>query len=82
MIVLLDTNVILSAAFRDGLPERVVLYVATRDDCQRVVTAEILEEYRHVLSRPKFDLSPESQRKCWPGGITKFAAGGAAAARG
>jgi uncharacterized protein len=63
MIVLLDTNVILSAAFRDRLPERVVLYVATRDDCQWLVTPDILDEYRLVLARPKFDLSPESQLK-------------------
>lgn len=63
MIVLLDTNVLLSAAFRDRLPERVVLYVATRDDWDWLVTPQILEEYRQVLSRPKFDLSPESQRK-------------------
>src|SRR5947208_35019 len=63
MIVLLDTNVLLSAAFRDRLPERVVLYVATRDDCQWLVTPEILAEYRQVLARPKFELTPESQRQ-------------------
>jgi uncharacterized protein len=63
MIVLLDTNVLLSAAFRDRLPERVVLYVATRDDCQWLVTPAILDEYRLVLARPKFGLSPESQLK-------------------
>ena len=63
MIVLLDTNVLLSAAFRDRLPERVVLYVATRDDCQWLVTHAILKEYRQVLARPKLALSLESQRK-------------------
>ncbi len=63
MIILLDTNVVLSAAFRDRLPERVVLYVATRDDCDWVVTPEILEEYRQGLGRPKFKLSRDAQQK-------------------
>lgn len=61
MIVLLDTNVLISAAFRDRVPERVVLYVATREECQWVVTPAIVEEYRQVLARPKFALSLETQ---------------------
>lgn len=62
MTAIVDTNVLLSAAYRDRLPERVVLFVATRDDWDWVVTPQILEEYRRVLARPKFGLSPESQR--------------------
>jgi putative PIN family toxin of toxin-antitoxin system len=60
MIVLLDTNVLLSAALRDRLPERVVLYVATNDDCKWIVTPHILAEYIDVLRRPKFGFSPET----------------------
>lgn len=59
MNVLIDTNVLLSAALRDKLPERVVLYVATRDDCKWLVTPEILAEYLEVLGRPKFGLTAE-----------------------
>ncbi len=60
MNVLIDTNVLLSAALRDKLPERVVLYVATRDDCQWLVTPEILAEYTDVTVgefRSEFQIS-------------------------
>jgi predicted nucleic acid-binding protein len=53
MNVLVDTNVLLSAALRDKLPERVLLYVAARDDFRWLVTPEILAEYRDVLRRPR-----------------------------
>jgi putative PIN family toxin of toxin-antitoxin system len=56
MKIVLDTNVLLSAAWRDRLPEKVVLYVATDRDCQWIVTAAILKEYLEVLQRPKFGL--------------------------
>jgi putative PIN family toxin of toxin-antitoxin system len=56
MNVLIGINVLLSAALRDKLPERVVLYVATRDDCRWLVTPEILAEDTGVLGRPKFGL--------------------------
>src|SRR5688572_21226202 len=56
MRIVLDTNVLLSAAWRDRLPERVVLYVATHPDCEWIVTALILSEYVSVLKRPKFNL--------------------------
>jgi putative PIN family toxin of toxin-antitoxin system len=59
MNVLIDTNVLLSAALRDKTPERVVLYVATRDECRWLVTPEILAEYVDVLRRPKFGLPAE-----------------------
>jgi putative PIN family toxin of toxin-antitoxin system len=59
MIVLIDTNVLLSAALRDKVPERVVLYVAGRDDFRWLVTPEILAEYTDVLRRPKFGLDQQ-----------------------
>ena len=60
MIVLVDTNVLLSAALRDRLPERVVLYLATNDDWKWFVTPDILAEYVDVLRRPKFGFSPQT----------------------
>ena len=63
MIVVLDTNVLLSAALRDRLPERVVLFVATQSDLQWLVTAEILGEYVEVLQRPKFKFSAETRNR-------------------
>ena len=66
MNVLIDTNVLLSAALRDRLPERVMLYVATRDDFRWVVTPEIFTEYVDVLQRPDFALSQETLAR-WTG---------------
>ena len=59
MNILVDTNVLLSAAPRDRLPERVVRHVATDPNCRWIVTAEILKEYVEVLDRPKFGLTAE-----------------------
>lgn len=63
MNVLIDTNVLLSAALRDKLPERVVLHVATRDDARWLVTPEILAEYSGVLRRPKFGLDEQALQR-------------------
>lgn len=60
MNVLIDTNVLLSAALRDRLPERVVLHIAQRDDWKWIVSPTILAEYVDVLRRPKFALHPEA----------------------
>lgn len=59
MKILIDTNVLISAALRDKLPEQVVMWIATRDDCTWLATREILNEYREVLARPKFRLDAE-----------------------
>jgi putative PIN family toxin of toxin-antitoxin system len=59
MKIVLDTNVLLSVAWRDGLPERVVRYVATHRDCEWLVTSPILSEHVSVLKRPKFNLPSE-----------------------
>ena len=60
MNVLVDTNVVVSAALRDRLPERVVLFITTSDHCRWLVTTEILDEYLGVLRRPKFKLDVET----------------------
>jgi len=66
MNVLIDTNVLLSAALRDKLPERVVLHVAGRDEFRWLFTPEILTEYTEVLRRPKFGLDEETLQR-WAG---------------
>ncbi len=63
MNVLIDTNVLLSAALRDRLPETVVRYVATSEECRWIVTAPILLEYLEVVGRPKFGLMSEIIRQ-------------------
>lgn len=64
MKVLIDTNVLMSAALRDKDPEAVILFIAAQPDWEWIVSAEILAEYREVLSRPKFAL-PEDLRQRW-----------------
>lgn len=59
MKVVIDTNVLISAAWRDKSPEAVVLWIAFQDDWDWVVSQEILDEYREVLRREKFHLSVE-----------------------
>jgi putative PIN family toxin of toxin-antitoxin system len=59
MKILVDTNVLLSAAWRDRLPEKVVLYVAGENACHWIATPDIYAEYLEVLRRPKFGLSQE-----------------------
>ena len=59
MKVVIDTNVLVSAAWRDKSPEAVVLWVAFQDDWDWVASEEILDEYRDVLRRDKFRLAPE-----------------------
>ena len=60
MKILVDTNVLLSAALRNRLPERVVMRIATDDQWKWLVTAEILSEYTNVLRRPKFALAEQT----------------------
>jgi putative PIN family toxin of toxin-antitoxin system len=63
MKVLIDTNVLVSAALKDRIPEEVILFVASRADMQWIVSPEILAEYKEVLSRSKFALPQEIRRK-------------------
>jgi uncharacterized protein len=64
MRVLIDTNVLVSAALRDKDPEAVILFIAAQPDWQWIVSAEILAEYRDVLNRSKFAL-PAEVRQRW-----------------
>ena len=57
--VVIDTGIVVSAAFRDRDPERVVLFIAESKDFEWVVSPAILKEYNEVLARKKFGLSEE-----------------------
>lgn len=63
MKVVIDTNVVVSAALKDRDPEAVILFVAGRPEFEWVVSADILEEYRGVLGRGRFGLSEELLQK-------------------
>jgi len=56
MKVVIDTNVLVSAALKDRDPEAVIMFVANREDFEWIVSKEIIAEYHEVLGRPKFGL--------------------------
>lgn len=57
MKILIDTNILVSAALRDRIPEQVVLYVADHPESfDWVVSTAILAEYKAMLSRPKLKI--------------------------
>lgn len=57
--VIIDTGVVVSAAFRDRTPEEVLIFVAGSKDLEWVVSPSILLEYDEVLARKKFGLSDD-----------------------
>jgi predicted nucleic acid-binding protein len=64
MRVVIDTNVVVSAALKDRNPEAIILFVAKHLDLEWVASAEIVAEYTSVLRRAKFAL-PESIIQRW-----------------
>jgi putative PIN family toxin of toxin-antitoxin system len=60
MRVVIDTNVLLSAALRNRDPEAVLLHVATTPGIEWIVSPEVLREYTEVLRRPKFGFEPQT----------------------
>ncbi len=64
MRVVVDTNVLVSAALRDRDPETVILFIVARSDFEWIVSQEIIVEYNDVLARPKFNL-PDDVLSRW-----------------
>jgi uncharacterized protein len=63
MRVVIDTNVLVSAALKDRDPELIVLFVAGNADFEWIASRGIIDEYIDVLSRKKFGLSAEIQER-------------------
>lgn len=63
MKVVIDTNVLVSAAIADRNPEAVILFVVANPEFEWVVSAEILSEYKEVLSRSRLRLTQEQQER-------------------
>jgi putative PIN family toxin of toxin-antitoxin system len=64
MKVLIDTNVLISAVWRDKKPEELILWLLAHPaDWQWIVSSEIMREYIEVLNRKKFSFSPETLHK-------------------
>ncbi|MGB8700353.1 MAG: putative toxin-antitoxin system toxin component, PIN family [Thermosynechococcaceae cyanobacterium] len=59
MKVIIDTNVLISAVLSGKNPEFIILFIVSNPEIEWVVSAEILREYKEVLSRRKFKLVQE-----------------------
>ncbi len=57
--VVIDTGVVVSAAFKDRIPEEIILAIVESDEFDWVASAPIVKEYTEVLSRKKFNLPTE-----------------------
>ncbi|GAB4243458.1 MAG: hypothetical protein Kow0049_33100 [Stanieria sp.] len=61
MKVIIDTNILVSAALKNRQPEQVVLLVAS--NYQWLVSTEILQEYEQVLSRKKLNIDRDKRSR-------------------
>lgn len=62
-IVIIDTNVLVSAVLRGREPRTVIQFIVDNPKFEWVVSAEILAEYKEVLSRKKFKLTRGSKSR-------------------
>jgi putative PIN family toxin of toxin-antitoxin system len=63
MRVVIDTNVLVSAVWRDKKPEAVISWVCGQPGWQWIVSKAITKEYKEVLRRRKFSFSPDVLRE-------------------
>jgi putative PIN family toxin of toxin-antitoxin system len=64
MRIVIDTNVLISAALAGGKAREVGMFAADRKEVDWCATAEIMNEYLVVLAREKFGF-PEGIRARW-----------------
>ncbi|MEG3908879.1 putative toxin-antitoxin system toxin component, PIN family [Microcoleus sp. w1-18aA5] len=64
MRVVIDTNILVSAAIAGRKPASVISWVINQPDYEWVVSEEILAEYQEVLSRRKLKLT-DVQKERW-----------------
>ncbi|MEG4516657.1 MULTISPECIES: putative toxin-antitoxin system toxin component, PIN family [unclassified Microcoleus] len=64
MRVVIDTNILVSAALAGRKPASVITWVINQPDYEWVVSEEILAEYQEVLSRRKLKLT-DVQKERW-----------------
>ena len=56
MKVVIDTNIVVSAALKDREPEAVIRFIVSDPQYEWIASRDILAEYIEVLQRPKFRL--------------------------
>ncbi len=62
--VIIDTNILISAAISGRKPEEVIKFIIASSDYQWIVSPSILDEYVQVLNRPKLKLNSQ-QKQIW-----------------
>lgn len=60
ILVIIDTNILISAVLKDRIPEKVISSIVANDNFLWIASEEIVEEYKAVLIRPKFNI-PKSE---------------------
>jgi uncharacterized protein len=63
MKVIIDTNILISAAISGNKPEEVINFIIASSDYQWVVSQSILDEYIEVLNRRKIKLNEEKRNR-------------------
>jgi uncharacterized protein len=59
MKVIIDTNILVSAVLKGREPRAAIQFIVDSPDYEWIVSAEIIAEYKEVLSRKKFKLTEE-----------------------
>jgi uncharacterized protein len=62
--VIIDTNILISAILKGRVPRLVIQFIVDSSNYQWVFSAEILAEYKEVLSRKKLKL-PDEIKNQW-----------------
>ncbi|WP_373481187.1 putative toxin-antitoxin system toxin component, PIN family [Geminocystis sp.] len=62
-IVIIDTNIVVSAVLKGKNPEIVINFISNSSSYQWIVSPTILHEYQEVLNRPKLKLNDEIKQK-------------------
>jgi len=63
MKVIIDTNILVSAAIRDREPETIIQFIVDNPEFEWIVSSEIMTEYKEVLQRRKLKLTEEIQKE-------------------
>lgn len=63
MRVVIDTNVVVSAALKDRIPEELILFIVGHGEFEWIGTKEIVNKYNSVLSRSRLGLPQETIQK-------------------
>lgn len=61
--VIIDTNILISAAISGRKPEEVINFIIASSDYEWIVSPSILDEYVQVLNRPNLKLNSQQKQR-------------------